>query len=304
MGSSAFCVKDRVKKGAWTPEEDKILVDYIKDNGVATWRSLPKLAGLRRCGKSCRLRWTNYLRPDIKRGPFSSEEENTIIQMHSLIGNRWASIASHLPGRTDNEIKNYWNSHLKKRFANKGPDQQKNRSGVLVKAIDSKPETPSTHHMMQWESARVEAEARLSMDPLLLNPLVAVKIESDYFLRLWNSNVGESFRGANVGDGVICGSTGSQSSSSIKVDDSGSGINVQQGKWSKRHGFTDTVEKQGYVNRAICKTGSDSSKSCEIEDSRNNIFLKLIDFQSSPDNVESSQETIDDVSIYLKDECD
>ncbi|GAA0169648.1 hypothetical protein LIER_24086 [Lithospermum erythrorhizon] len=189
-----------------------------------------------------------------------------------------ASIASHLPGRTDNEIKNFWNSHLKKRFATKGPEQQKNRSGVLVKAIDLKPETASTRHMMQWESAR-----------------------SDYFLRLWNSNVGESFRGATVGDGVICGSTGSQSSSSIKVDDSGSGMTVQQGEWIKRHGFT--VEKQVYANQTICKTGSDSSKSCKIEDSRNNIFLKLIDFQSSPDNVESSQETIDDVSIYLKDEC-
>ncbi|KAG9141518.1 hypothetical protein Leryth_019046 [Lithospermum erythrorhizon] len=244
MGSSACCVKDRVKKGAWTPEEDKILVDYIKDNGVATWRSLPKLAG-------------------------SIVLRKRILSSRCLDWKQVASIASHLPGRTDNEIKNFWNSHLKKRFATKGPEQQKNRSGVLVKAIDSKPETATTRHMMQWKSARVEAEARLSMDPLLLNPLVAVKTESDYFLRLWNSNVGESFRGATVGDGVICGSTGSQSSSSIKVDDSGSGMTVQQGEWIKRHGFT--VEKQVYANQTICKTGSDSSKSCKLEDSRNSL---------------------------------
>ncbi|GKD37007.1 transcription factor MYB41-like protein, partial [Tanacetum coccineum] len=84
MGRAPCCIKGEVKKGAWTPEEDKLLVDYITKNGHATWRSFPKLAGLRRCGKSCRLRWTNYLRPDIKRGAFSSEEEETIFNLHSL----------------------------------------------------------------------------------------------------------------------------------------------------------------------------------------------------------------------------
>ncbi|PWA35039.1 homeodomain-like protein [Artemisia annua] len=132
MGRMPCCEKGEVKKGAWTPEEDKLLVDYISKNGHGTWRSFPKLAGLslvherqpfpeligpqrgmvscygllnfeygendvessqeplglRRCGKSCRLRWTNYLRPDIKRGAFSSEEEVTIFQLHSLLGNK------------------------------------------------------------------------------------------------------------------------------------------------------------------------------------------------------------------------
>lgn len=87
-GRSPCCDKEVVKKGAWSPEEDKTLVDYINKNGHGTWRSLPKLSGLLRCGKSCRLRWTNYLRPDIKRGPFRPEEEASIMQLHAMLGNK------------------------------------------------------------------------------------------------------------------------------------------------------------------------------------------------------------------------
>ncbi|KAL5098674.1 hypothetical protein RYX36_003001 [Vicia faba] len=111
-----------IKKGPWSPEEDKILVDYIQKHGHGSWRALPKLAGLNRCGKSCRLRWNNYLRPDIRRGKFSDEEESLIINLHSVLGNKWAAIATHLPGRTDNEIKNFWNTHLKKKLMQMGLD--------------------------------------------------------------------------------------------------------------------------------------------------------------------------------------
>ncbi|XBI32063.1 hypothetical protein VPH35_055562 [Triticum aestivum] len=72
-------------------------------------------AGLNRCGKSCRLRWLNYLRPGIKRGNISDDEEELIVRLHRLLGNRWSLIAGRLPGRTDNEIKNYWNTTLSKR---------------------------------------------------------------------------------------------------------------------------------------------------------------------------------------------
>ncbi|KAG2572598.1 hypothetical protein PVAP13_7KG190555 [Panicum virgatum] len=122
MGRSPCCVKEGLKKGPWTPEEDQKLLAYIEQHGHGCWRSLPAKAGLQRCGKSCRLRWTNYLRPDIKRGKFSLQEEQTIIQLHALLGNRWSAIATHLPKRTDNEIKNYWNTHLKKRLAKMGID--------------------------------------------------------------------------------------------------------------------------------------------------------------------------------------
>ncbi|CAH8359231.1 unnamed protein product [Eruca vesicaria subsp. sativa] len=123
MGRSP-CLEKKIglKKGPWTPEEDQKLIDYIKKHGYGNWRILPKNAGLERCGKSCRLRWTNYLRPDIKRGRFSFEEEETIIQLHSIMGNKWSAIAARLPGRTDNEIKNYWNTHIRKRLLKMGID--------------------------------------------------------------------------------------------------------------------------------------------------------------------------------------
>ncbi|KAM0882135.1 hypothetical protein ACQ4PT_032509 [Festuca glaucescens] len=123
MGRSPCCDGEAgVKKGPWTPEEDKLLVDYIQEKGHGSWRRLPKLAGLNRCGKSCRLRWTNYLRPDIKRGRFADDEEKLIIHLHSILGNKWSSIATKLPGRTDNEIKNYWNTHLRKKLLGMGID--------------------------------------------------------------------------------------------------------------------------------------------------------------------------------------
>ncbi|XP_074574793.1 myb-related protein Zm1-like [Curcuma longa] len=110
------CDKAGLNKGAWSSEEDTKLVAYINKHGHSNWRALPKQAGLLRCGKSCRLRWINYLRPDVKRGNFTKDEEETIIKLQRELGNKWSKIASCLSGRTDNEIKNHWNTHLKRRI--------------------------------------------------------------------------------------------------------------------------------------------------------------------------------------------
>ncbi|XVF22959.1 hypothetical protein REPUB_Repub12eG0215800 [Reevesia pubescens] len=110
--------KIKLRKGLWSPEEDEKLMKYMLTNGQGCWSDIARNAGLQRCGKSCRLRWINYLRPDLKRGAFSPQEEELIIHLHSILGNRWSQIAARLPGRTDNEIKNFWNSTIKKRLKN------------------------------------------------------------------------------------------------------------------------------------------------------------------------------------------
>ncbi|CAL9155016.1 myb-related protein 308-like [Musa acuminata AAA Group] len=126
MGRTPCCDKANVKKGPWSPEEDTKLKEFIGKHGTGgNWIALPQKAGLNRCGKSCRLRWLNYLRPNIKHGEFSEEEERIICNLFANIGSRWSIIASHLPGRTDNDIKNYWNTKLKKKFLGIVPSQKK-----------------------------------------------------------------------------------------------------------------------------------------------------------------------------------
>lgn len=117
MGRAPCCDKANVKRGPWSPEEDAKLKEYIEKYGTGSnWISLPQKAGLKRCGKSCRLRWLNYLRPNIKHGEFSDEEDRIICTLYASIGSRWSIIAAQLPGRTDNDIKNYWNTKLKKKL--------------------------------------------------------------------------------------------------------------------------------------------------------------------------------------------
>ncbi|XP_022775829.1 transcription factor MYB101 [Durio zibethinus] len=118
--NSAGVSSDRIsthglKKGPWTAAEDAILMEYVKMHGEGNWNAVQKNSGLMRCGKSCRLRWANHLRPNLKKGSFSPEEERIIIELHAKLGNKWARMAAQLPGRTDNEIKNYWNTRLKRR---------------------------------------------------------------------------------------------------------------------------------------------------------------------------------------------
>ncbi|KAL7589128.1 hypothetical protein Lser_V15G38110 [Lactuca serriola] len=139
MGRAPCCDKTNVKKGPWSSEEDAKLKEYIEKYGTGgNWIALPQKIGLKRCGKSCRLRWLNYLRPNIKHGGFSEEEDNIICSLYISIGSRWSIIAAQLPGRTDNDIKNYWNTRLKKKLLGRRKQSQANRlSGSTQDQKDS-----------------------------------------------------------------------------------------------------------------------------------------------------------------------
>ncbi|KAJ6695990.1 TRANSCRIPTION FACTOR MYB8-RELATED-RELATED [Salix koriyanagi] len=129
--------KKVMSRGAWTAEEDSKLARCVEVHGAKRWKTVALKSGLNRCGKSCRLRWLNYLRPNIKRGNISCEEEDLIIRLHKLLGNRWSLIAGRLPGRTDNEIKNYWNSHLSKKITNQtGKERMADQPSTPPLAID------------------------------------------------------------------------------------------------------------------------------------------------------------------------
>ncbi|KAL5805806.1 hypothetical protein ACOSQ4_028539 [Xanthoceras sorbifolium] len=132
MSCGVGAAEQGLRKGPWTPEEDKLLTEYCNLYGEGRWSSVARSAGLNRSGKSCRLRWVNYLRPGLKRGQLTPQEEGIIIELHALWGNKWSTIARYLPGRTDNEIKNYWRTHFKKKEKS-SEKQEKRRKAQLVK---------------------------------------------------------------------------------------------------------------------------------------------------------------------------
>ncbi|XP_057425023.1 transcription factor MYB2-like isoform X2 [Lotus japonicus] len=120
---------DGWRKGPWTAEEDRLLIEYVTLHGEGRWNSVARLTGLKRNGKSCRLRWVNYLRPDLKKGHITPQEESVILELHA----RWSTIARNLPGRTDNEIKNYWRTHFKKRPKNPSNAAEKAKTRPLMR---------------------------------------------------------------------------------------------------------------------------------------------------------------------------
>ncbi|KAL1548875.1 Transcription factor myb36 [Salvia divinorum] len=190
MGRAPCCDKANVKKGPWSPEEDTKLKAYIEKYGTGgNWIALPQKIGLKRCGKSCRLRWLNYLRPNIKHGGFTEEEDNIICSLYISIGSRWSIIAAQLPGRTDNDIKNYWNTRLKKKLL--GRRKQSNTYRLRIPGQETKDanEEDSLQNLSNSAMERLQLHMQLQNpfslynNPALwpkLNPLQQKMIQSDY----------------------------------------------------------------------------------------------------------------------------
>nr|WIM64293.1 MYB transcription factor 14 [Curcuma longa] len=156
MGRAPCCDKANVKRGPWSPEEDVVLRSYMEKHGTGgNWIALPQKAGLNRCGKSCRLRWLNYLRPDIKHGGFTEEEDNIICSLYIKLGSRWSIIASHLRGRTDNDVKNYWNTKLKKKLISSSND-----------AVKKNPSATSPPALLHAVAVKSESKNSYTSDPI------------------------------------------------------------------------------------------------------------------------------------------
>ncbi|CAN4099441.1 unnamed protein product [Withania somnifera] len=279
MGRAPCCEKMGLNKGPWSPQEDNILISYIQSNGHSNWRALPKLAGLLRCGKSCRLRWMNYLRPDIKRGNFSKEEEDTIIQLHENLGNRWSSIAAKLPGRTDNEIKNIWHTHLKKKLknyeapqnskrqskinhdSNKGPTTSESSNNSDYGTSTSSSANTQKQHMKNAPSSPLLSSSEMSTVTLVdHNQMVIIKEEkiespSEYFPK--------------INDSVWMDELPTENNDYVMAADHDQDMQVE---------FPLSSEKEEYVEKF-----TNSTKMEEEMDFWYNVFIKTGDFPELPE---------------------
>ncbi|XP_068644491.1 transcription factor MYB59 [Aristolochia californica] len=151
--------QEETRKGPWMEQEDLRLVFFVGIFGERRWDFIAKVSGLNRTGKSCRLRWVNYLHPGLKRGRMTPQEERLVLELHSRWGNRWSRIARRLPGRTDNEIKNYWRTHMRK----KAQERKRNLSHSLSFSALCHPASPTTPSMdSQMDMVSVEEKEKMT----------------------------------------------------------------------------------------------------------------------------------------------
>ncbi|CAN4121840.1 unnamed protein product [Withania somnifera] len=180
-----------VRRGPWTLEEDNLLINSISTHGEGRWNNLAKCAGLKRTGKSCRLRWLNYLKPDIKRGNLTPQEQLLILELHSKWGNRWSKIAQHLPGRTDNEIKNYWRTRVQKQARQLKVDSN---SKKFVEAIKNLWVPRLLEKMEQCSSSSIEKKQNVSLpnSPVINNQEPCSKQNKSHDDNTWGTSLDNS----------------------------------------------------------------------------------------------------------------
>ncbi|KAJ6804739.1 transcription factor GAMYB-like [Iris pallida] len=234
-----------LKKGPWTSAEDAILVEYVKKHGEGNWNAVQKHSGLSRCGKSCRLRWANHLRPNLKKGAFTAEEEQMIIELHARMGNKWARMAAYLPGRTDNEIKNYWNTRIKRR----------QRAGL--------PPYPSDMRVRVFNENKNQSIRDLNSGDKLHNEVPPVNVSGfpEVQFESYKGNTGASFYG-------------------LPFPDSSFGNMLTQGFGSQSCGFINTSLNKRLPESDIFNLGSHESMNM-FEKFSNDPFEKITQTYSS-----------------------
>ncbi|KAL1558653.1 transcription factor MYB59 isoform X1 [Salvia divinorum] len=200
---------ESMRKGPWTEEEDVQLVFYVNLFGDRRWDFIAQVSGLKRTGKSCRLRWVNYLHPGLKRGKMTPHEERLVLQLHSKWGNRWSRIARKIPGRTDNEIKNYWRTHMRKKAQEQKKQsaipQSPSSSSSLTSSSSTATKGPSfydTGGMEGFVSKKPAAEDVYSMDEiwkdieqssnLTAQPITVWDFPTNDLKAMWSINEEES----------------------------------------------------------------------------------------------------------------
>ncbi|CAA7029549.1 unnamed protein product [Microthlaspi erraticum] len=157
--------KEEIKKGPWKAEEDEVLINHVKRYGPRDWSSIRSKGLLQRTGKSCRLRWVNKLRPNLKNGcKFSAEEERTVIELQSEFGNKWARIATYLPGRTDNDVKNFWSSRTKRlaRILHNNNNSDASSSSFTPKSSSHRSKGKNVKPLQSFKPPQVEEEITAS----------------------------------------------------------------------------------------------------------------------------------------------
>ncbi|XVF50568.1 hypothetical protein PTKIN_Ptkin04bG0111500 [Pterospermum kingtungense] len=194
--NSTSCSEDdgeQLRRGPWTLEEDSLLIHSIARHGEGRWNLLAKSSGLRRTGKSCRLRWLNYLKPDVKRGNLTPQEQFLILDLHSKWGNRWSKIAQHLPGRTDNEIKNYWRTRVQKQARHLKIDANSTAFQNVIRCfwmprLLQKMQLSSSFSQSLHQTSQYQQQVVAGQGPCNLSEGVVVQLQSHQHQQVQNSD--------------------------------------------------------------------------------------------------------------------